>query len=367
MPPAVPQHGREFDAALEVPDDELKVLVMQCLLEVPVSNLQAEEVQNIVKILGLKFGQTYTRENVSTLRYGHLMIMTDQDHDGSHIKGLLINLVHHFWPSLLEIDGFLQEFITPIVKATKGKAERTFFTMPEYEAWKEEGEEGANGNWAIKYYKGLGTSSAKEAKAPDASEESSLAPPPAPEIRSASFRKRASIPTAAASTAKRSTLEAPPLHRSVEPVPHGTPAVTHHTFFSATRRSSAAARCKSRCLAHSRAASSAATPPKSPAPAPPLPTSAPDLLPALCSRLLVAPSGPPPRSLPRFLQREILLSRIEGHPESPVQFCYKNTMFVCSELMRNYYNKRKMHPEITPKHNNITPIAFPNPLQPQTQ
>lgn len=35
--------------------------------------------------------------------------------------GLLINFVHHYWPSLLKIDGFLQEFITPIVKVSKGK------------------------------------------------------------------------------------------------------------------------------------------------------------------------------------------------------------------------------------------------------
>ena len=47
-----------------------------------------------------------------SLRYGHLMIMTDQDHDGSHIKGLLINLLHHFWPSLLKLEGFLQVFYT---------------------------------------------------------------------------------------------------------------------------------------------------------------------------------------------------------------------------------------------------------------
>jgi len=39
-------------------------------------------------------------------RYGHLLIMTDQDHDGSHIKGLLINFLHHFWPSLLHIPGW---------------------------------------------------------------------------------------------------------------------------------------------------------------------------------------------------------------------------------------------------------------------
>ena len=45
------------------------------------------------------------------------MIMTDQDHDGSHIKGLIMNFLHHFYPSLLRVEGFLLEFITPIVKA----------------------------------------------------------------------------------------------------------------------------------------------------------------------------------------------------------------------------------------------------------
>lgn len=68
--------------------------------------MKNEEIQNIVKILGLRFGTEYTDTN--SLRYGHLLIMADQDHDGSHIKGLLINFIHHFWPSLLKIDGFLQ-------------------------------------------------------------------------------------------------------------------------------------------------------------------------------------------------------------------------------------------------------------------
>lgn len=39
-----------------------------------------------------------------------------KDHDGSHIKGLIINLFDHFWPSLLKAPGFLLQFITPIVK-----------------------------------------------------------------------------------------------------------------------------------------------------------------------------------------------------------------------------------------------------------
>jgi DNA topoisomerase-2 len=89
------------------------------------------------------------------------MIMTDQDHDGSHIKGLLINFIHHFWPSLIYMNGFLKEFVTPIIKVSKGEQVFPFYTIPEYEQW-------AHGRnikgWKIKYYKGLGTSTSKEAK-----------------------------------------------------------------------------------------------------------------------------------------------------------------------------------------------------------
>jgi len=88
--------------------------------------------------------------------------MADQDHDGSHIKGLVINMFSYFWPSLFTMPGFLVEFITPIVKCTKGKKSIQFFTLPEYESWKEENNGGKG--WKIKYYKGLGTSTPKEAK-----------------------------------------------------------------------------------------------------------------------------------------------------------------------------------------------------------
>ena len=117
------------------------------------------EISHLKQILGLQHGKQYA--DTKSLRYGHLMIMTDQDHDGSHIKGLVINFLHHFFPSLVKMPGFLVEFITPIVKATRGKEQRIFYTLPEYEGWKETV---GNQKWSIKYYKGLGTSTAKEAK-----------------------------------------------------------------------------------------------------------------------------------------------------------------------------------------------------------
>eukprot|EP00747_Dinoflagellata_sp_TGD_P131237 gnl/TRDRNA2_/TRDRNA2_174938_c5_seq1.p1 gnl/TRDRNA2_/TRDRNA2_174938_c5~~gnl/TRDRNA2_/TRDRNA2_174938_c5_seq1.p1 ORF type:complete len:1261 (-),score=369.85 gnl/TRDRNA2_/TRDRNA2_174938_c5_seq1:302-4027(-) len=125
-----------------------------------------EEIQNLMKIVGLDMNKEYEADEngqVNGLRYGSIMIMTDQDADGSHIKGLLINLIHSWWPSLARIPGFLKEFFTPIVKATKGRSQQiSFYTIPEYEKWKQDHENGKG--YKLKYYKGLGTSTSKEAK-----------------------------------------------------------------------------------------------------------------------------------------------------------------------------------------------------------
>ena len=52
--------------------------------------------------------------------------------------------------------------MTPIVKASKGRQAIAFFTLKEYENWREEQGAAASG-WQIKYYKGLGTSTSVEA------------------------------------------------------------------------------------------------------------------------------------------------------------------------------------------------------------
>ncbi len=121
-----------------------------------------KEIAEIKKILGLETGKKYvTIEDVyKNLRYGKVLFMTDQDLDGSHIKGLGINLFQSEWPTLANIPGFIGFMNTPILKAKKGDVELNFYNDGEYNEWKE-----ANGNgngWKIKYYKGLGTSTGKE-------------------------------------------------------------------------------------------------------------------------------------------------------------------------------------------------------------
>ena len=120
-----------------------------------------QEIQNVVKIMGLKFGQDYS-QSIASLRYGRLCVMADQDVDGSHIKGLVVNLFAKFWPSLLRRPQFLQQFITPIVKARRGAETRAFYTLPDFEAWKDETPDADR--WRLKYYKGLGTSTSVEAR-----------------------------------------------------------------------------------------------------------------------------------------------------------------------------------------------------------
>eukprot|EP00913_Durusdinium_trenchii_P024115 g22648.t1 len=126
------------------------------------------EIANITKIIGLEPKKEYHSAN--SLRYGSIMVMTDQDYDGSHIKGLILNFIQHWWPSLFRLPGFMTEFVTPIVggkaiegfvsftfassqvKATRRGSTQQFFTMQEYEQWKAQNHNGRG--WHLKYYKG---------------------------------------------------------------------------------------------------------------------------------------------------------------------------------------------------------------------
>ena len=123
-----------------------------------------KEITEIKQILGLEHGKIYSANDVSTkLRYGKLLFMTDQDLDGSHIKGLGINMIDSEWSSLIQIPNFIGYMNTPILKATKGKITLEFYNNGEYLNWKESLLIDSK-KWSIKYYKGLGTSTSKEFK-----------------------------------------------------------------------------------------------------------------------------------------------------------------------------------------------------------
>ena len=126
-----------------------------------VSSIAANaEIAAIKQILGLQVGKTY--KDASSLRYGSVMLMTDADVDGSHISALVMNFFHAQFPSLLAVPGFLKKFSTPIVVASRGKDINEFYSLPDYESWKQNTADYAK--WSIKYFKGLGTSTSEDAK-----------------------------------------------------------------------------------------------------------------------------------------------------------------------------------------------------------
>ena len=124
-----------------------------------------KEITDLKKILGLENEKEYENEEDVTryLRHSKVMILCDQDSDGSHIKGLCINLFHSIWASLVKIPGFLSFMNTPILRAKKGTQTVIFYNEGEYNTWKQSIGDQVRG-WTIKYFKGLGTSTSAEFK-----------------------------------------------------------------------------------------------------------------------------------------------------------------------------------------------------------
>lgn len=128
---------------------------------------RSKEIMKLCQVMGLQHNKDYdNEEDFSTLRYGHIMLMTDQDADGSHIKGLVINLLNTYWPNLLRREGFVKQFCTPLVKVLSGGAKKEilkeFYTNVEFEKWMEDMQEQSNSDPAVrsllkgatvKYYK----------------------------------------------------------------------------------------------------------------------------------------------------------------------------------------------------------------------
>ena len=127
----------------------------------PSEYVKNAECKNLASILGLEPGRSYgTRDELlSVLNYTNVWIFTDQDPDGDHICGLILNLFDAQWPSLLQhFPHFMKRFRTPLLKVLP--AGPTFFSRPEFDAWRMEHGDAPK----VKYYKGLGTSTSAEGK-----------------------------------------------------------------------------------------------------------------------------------------------------------------------------------------------------------
>jgi DNA topoisomerase-2 len=146
------ENGSDYFGALPIKGKSLNV---QGKTSAVISN--NTEIQNITKTLGLRIDIDYKdSENFKSLRYGKLCIFSDADVDGTHIKGLILNIFKVLYPSLLEID-FVVNMRTPIVKATMNKEIYSFYHLSDYKEWQKN-----NPKHTAKYYKGLGTTTDSE-------------------------------------------------------------------------------------------------------------------------------------------------------------------------------------------------------------
>lgn len=129
-----------------------------------VARIQANiEFNELKRMLGLKHETDYTKEeNFKQLRYGKLMMMTDMDHDGTHIKTLVWWLLFYFFPSLFQRNDFFYEYRTKYLRVQKGKKKVDFFTTHEFEDWKAETPDWKK--WKQRYFKGMGSSKDSDVK-----------------------------------------------------------------------------------------------------------------------------------------------------------------------------------------------------------
>jgi DNA gyrase subunit B len=116
-----------------------------------------EEIKNMITALGVSFGTIDDDKalNLTKLRYHKVIIMTDADVDGSHIRTLILTFFFRYMKDLIE-NGYVYIALPPLYLVKKGKEERYCWTEEERDAIIKQIAGGKEDSVNIQRYKGLG-------------------------------------------------------------------------------------------------------------------------------------------------------------------------------------------------------------------
>jgi len=114
----------------------------------PSKALSSEQISNLITAIGTGVGETF---DLNKLRYNKVIIMTDADVDGQHIKALLLTFLYRYTPELIEA-GHIFIAVAPFFKIKKGNKDYYVYSTEELNNKLKE----LGGNTEVSRFKGLG-------------------------------------------------------------------------------------------------------------------------------------------------------------------------------------------------------------------